>query len=370
MSETTRVILINGKSARAQAIVRWLSELSALQVESLEHDFERSWFRPQPGDVVIFEVTSLGKFQEFIRTARNYHSASRGFATIVVISQLAFNVQEAVRDLPQTFVAEGDLRKLDLASSVLHMIQTHRIQKAAERASDSRSPFQPIKTIDEKVKILKDALHSKAQVTLSPSSSKVILRGHLNELEAGTGNFLFKLSPEMVRDLSPELLASKVAITMSLKQSRVFFWARKMVVRDATTVSIDAPADLFVVQRRGDFRWSVKPEAFDLKVEGKVYKPFLLDVSMNGMALSVPPALHEFLKRANGLVNVEFLLDGCRVKVAEMQMRHATQMPDSYEYRVGFIFTKIAPSSSRLISEFLESRSRDYFQNYLVAKSS
>jgi c-di-GMP-binding flagellar brake protein YcgR len=114
----------------------------------------------------------------------------------------------------------------------------------------------------------------------------------------------------------------------------------------------------------------VKPEAFDLKVEGKVYKPLLLDVSMNGMAISVPPALNEFLKQAGGLVNVEFLLDGCRVKVAEMQVRHSAQNPESYEYRVGFLFTKIAPGSARLISEFLESRSRDYFQNYLVAKSS
>jgi hypothetical protein len=34
------------------------------------------------------------------------------------------------------------------------------------------------------------------------------------------------------------------------------------------------------------------------------------------------------------------------------------------------LFTKISPTSSRLLSEFLETKSRDYFQKFLVAKSS
>jgi hypothetical protein len=361
---------MNGKSARAQAIVRWLGELSALDVESLEHDFERSWFRPQPGDVLIFEVTSLAMLQNFVRTARQYHSSSKGFATVVVISQLAFKVDDVLKEFPETFKAEGDVQSLNFSYAIKGLIEAHHMSQLATAPDTSRSPFQPIKTIDEKVKILRDALHSKAQVTLSPAKSNVILKGHMSELEAGTGDFIFKLPSETVSDLTPELLQSKVAITMSLQQSRVFFWARKFTVRDATTVSIDAPAELFVVQRRGDFRCQVTPQSFDLKVEGEHYKPTLVDVSMNGMAVLVTPELHAFLKRANGLVNVEFQLDGCRVKVSEMQMRHSSPMPDGYQFRVGFLFTKISPTSSRLLSEFLETKSRDYFQKFLVAKSS
>jgi c-di-GMP-binding flagellar brake protein YcgR len=367
---TTRVVLINGKSTRAQAIVRWLSELSALQVESLEHDFERSWFRPQPGDIVIFEVTSLEKFQNFVKTARHYHSANQGFATVVVASQIAFKIDDAIKEFPETFVVEGDLRKLDMSSSIMRVIQKAHLFRNTTEDDASRSPFQPILTIGEKVKILRDALHSKAQVTLSPANSKTILKGHLSELEAGTGDFLFKMPDDSLKGFDASLSQSKVAITMSLKQARVFFWARKMTIRDASTVSVEAPVDLFVVQRRGDFRWQVEPQTFDLKVHDVLYKPTLLDVSMNGMAIVVPRALHEELKRLKGLVNVEFQLDGCRVKVAELAMRHSAPIPGGSDYRVGFQFTKISPSSSRLLSDFLEARSRDYFQNYLVAKSS
>jgi len=371
-----RVVVVNGRSLRAPGMMKGLSELSGVKLECLEHDFERSWFRPQPSDILIFEIAALPDIQEFIRTMKAYRASSPEFLGIVVSSLKSLRADDFLKDFPNTQLVPTSSAQPGLDPEVARIIQ-HQVFFGNSKEETEKSPFKTVRTIEERAKLLRDALHSSALASIAPEGLKVVLNCHMDGVDSANGALLFKILPgsEAALKKLEGVPPTKTVVTLSLKQSRVFFRSPTFRFVSPQIVAVEPPSEFQIVQRRSDFRWPLPPQSYPITARfgGHAFKSMLVDVSMGGLALECAAGELEALKKAGTLRDAEFELEGNLIKITELELRHSALLKKgsgNEVYRLGYQFKEVPASSRRLLAEFLGSRSLAYFENYLVAKAS
>lgn len=378
----------------------------SLQFVELAEDIGK--LNPRPGSIFIFHISSLNELADLVAHIRALTKKSEATTLSIVISDVkGLQVRNSVEVLPQTIYYGGDRAVHDLDLLILKLMKQQALVTAPRRTETltythqperfiskdrvsktfvtsevqidearavATNVFQPITDHIQKDLLMSDAVDSQAAVTVSNFGAKDEVKGYLFDLNKKP-NFVFcqvKGTAAAVAAFKKQSeISKKMAISISLRQSRVFFVCLNFTWVKETTLEVAVPSLIYSVQRRRDFRLLCFPnghqrltiQTADFKGSYDVY-----DLSVGGVSALVVESNAAYLEAiAANAALVE--IDGETVEVGPLKFRQRTAFKDmgvGTIVKMGFSFEKMKPAAKSKIGNYVDRQGRAYFMDYMV----
>ncbi len=376
----------------------------SLQFVELATDIEK--LNPRPGSVFIFHISSAAEVREMLTNILSLTKKSPTSMSVVISDVKDQKTKTLVEDLPQTLFYTAERAAHDLDVLILKLIKTQASVLAPKRTdtltyyqqpetfiskdrtsktivtvdtevapgeSITANPFQPITDGIQKNLLINDAVDSQAAVVISNFGAKDELKGCLFGLDE-TRNIVFceiegtRAAVAAFRKQSD--ISKKMAISVALKQSRVFFVCDKFKWSKETTVEVSVPSLIYSVQRRRDFRLVCHPDGTQRLVvhEGKLSAVYpIYDLSVGGVSILVPDKDVAHLEASVNLLGV-VEINGDEIETGSLKFRQKRAFPGSSGViRMGFSFEKIKDLAKMKVGSYVDRKGRDYFMDYMMS---
>ena len=387
----------------SQWMKKRLSGKSGLNLQNIGSTNDIAQLNPRPGSIFIYHVASLAEVRDVLTNVDVL--SKRSAATVsVVISDVddakTKAVCEALPNLEYFMSGRGahalDLMILKIAKTQAAVTQTVREETLTYSRSvrnpkshvsatvtltsvtvppkaEGKNVFQPITDPNRRDQLIEDAVVSQATCTLSNFGSKAELRGVLKDFDSTQNSACFEISSSVTfSSVFREQLESstRLALSVSLQQSRVFFVCSSFRWMEPTALQIEVPSLIYSVQRRRDFRHAFGPDekqrlVFDGASAQKTYR--LCDLSAGGLAILVPAEDAAFLESTPTDLATIFV-DNESFSVGSLnfqQKRFLGDDPAGSVFKMGFSFIQIKTPVKNRIANYVERKGRGYFMDFL-----
>lgn len=263
-----------------------------------------------------------------------------------------------------------------------------RASNTAGGPTNSRLPifqnklFKSVDAIEERTLLLEDCIDSKASVTVAHLDCKTRVAAQFYGVDPGDHVLRCQLkgTPEALQAFIEQRDAGEHMIfSASLRQSRLFMASTQMMWVDKTPTLLELPIpdEMFMVQRRDNFRLVLFPDSSNLanarigKTDGPTVEFPIYDVSKGGVGLLVPPDDARAFQRGDLIFNMNFQLEDVVVQCGRLAVRHLTPIQIGNEkplVRVGLKFEKLNAAMLTSLGSFIEKNSMAYFTSYLIGQ--
>lgn len=363
---------------------------------------------PRPGSVFIFHLNAQNEIRELISQIASLSKKADGTTMSIVISDIKDpKLKSLIEGLPQTayYTSERAAHDLDLLVQKIaktqatvtqerrHETLTYTSQQETfipvERGllktvtsetqiepakTNANNVFQPITDSAQKNLLVADAINSQAAVTLSNFGANDEVKGYLFDLDEGRDvvRCQIKGNPVAVAAFRQQSEASKkMALSVSLQQSRVFCVCVKFKWTKEATIEIGVPSLIYSVQRRRDFRLLCYPtghqrvnlRAGDLHASYEIY-----DLSVGGVSILVGASEAAKVEAAAD-ARVSLEIDGDLLDVGPVKYRQKQPFKDIAGVpivKMGFSFEAIKTPVKNKIGSYVDRKGRAYFMDYML----
>ena len=245
-----------------------------------------------------------------------------------------------------------------------------------ESQAKNASPFQPVADHAQKMLLLNDAVDSQAAVVISNFGAKGEVKGYLFAVDPKRQKLLCQLrststETKVFREQSE--VSKRIAMSLSLKQSRVFFVSTNFSWLKDSTLEVAIPSLVYFVQRRKDFRLLCYPQSHQkLFVQDGAFKGTfgIYDLSQGGVSILASETEAKKLAQLGAGHFAQLLIDGLTLEIGKLGLRQhlpfGTQETPN-QIKLGFSFESIAESLKRRIGSYVDRKGRAYFMDYMVA---
>lgn len=239
----------------------------------------------------------------------------------------------------------------------------------------SQNKFRPVTEADQQKKLLADALDSNASVVLSNYGFNDEIKGTFKGLDEKKKRVTLELkSPvaklQKFRERSKE--SKKIALSIALKQSRVFFVSIDFQWPADDKIELSLPSLVYFVQRRKDFRLLIHPSnlirvRFDLG--GEMMEFPIYDISASGVAVLWTPEQDERFGQLLDIPQTQVLFETNDWKTGPIKFRQKqafTGAEGESLMKVGFSFERMPTVYKKQLGDYVDRKARTYVLNYGV----
>ena len=243
----------------------------------------------------------------------------------------------------------------------------------SSRGSLSRE-FVPVREQKESVHLLREAEQLSASTILWTKDQDWLCRARIES--AGLDSLLVRLEGEQDTHLRfieslKQQGSGTVLFSLSLSKANIFFKAEFVSVAQGV-LRFQAPAEIYKVQRRKDFRFPI-PDGHVLHLEFRnpldsetISKRKVIDLSAGGLSFFVPEADALILKHGLKLRHAEFKLSGrmisCDLEVCHLKPHVIPGKPPGV--RVGVSFIGMRNEQSTWIAAYVLEESRKFLSRW------
>lgn len=242
------------------------------------------------------------------------------------------------------------------------------------RAS-SQNKFRPVTESDHQRKLLEDALDSSANVVLSNYGFNDEIKGTFKGLDEKKKRVALELvgpqaKQQKFREHSME--SRKIALSIALKQSRVFFVCTDFQWTTDAKIELSVPSLVYFVQRRKDFRLHIYPaNSIRIKLElgGEFVEFPIYDISASGVAVLWTAEEESRFGQLLDIPQTQLLFETNDWKTGPLKFRQKQPFMganDETFVKLGFSFERMPTVYKKQLGDYVDRKARAYVLNYGV----
>ncbi|RYZ71528.1 MAG: hypothetical protein EOP05_11965 [Proteobacteria bacterium] len=388
---------------------RRLASAKGIALHELLTEDEIADLRPTRDSIFLFHLSRKDDVKLVVSQILQLVRAGGPTVINVVVSELKdTTVKTVIETLPQTHLYSADRPAHDIDQLVLKLVKQQKaslepirketlkyeIQKesfiAKERETTrtitaeseiiapkapSQNKFRPVTEPDLQKKLIDDALDSKAKIVLSNFGFNDEIKGTFQDLDAKKKRVFVELKGTAAgraafQEKSKD--SKKIAISISLKQSRVFFVSTDFSWASDGRIELKIPSLVYFVQRRKDFRLTNYPtELFKISFEvgGTMRSYPIFDISASGVSVLCPPDAHKLLQATPEPVQSRLTFDENDWNTGPLKFRQSQLFigeNDEELIKAGYSFEKLPTVYKKNLGDYIDRKARAYVLSYSI----
>ncbi len=239
----------------------------------------------------------------------------------------------------------------------------------------SQNKFRPVTETDQQRKLLEDALTSKANVVLSNYGFNDEMKGTFKGLDEKKKRVSLELKgppPKIQKFRERTKESKKIALSIALKQSRVFFVSIDYTWPSDETIELNVPSLVYFVQRRKDFRLLIHPtDLIRIRFElgGEMIEFPIYDISASGVSVLWTPEEDARFGALLEIPQTQLLFETNDWKTGPLKFRQKqafSGVNGEPLVKAGFSFERIPTVYKKQLGDYVDRKARAYVLNYGV----